>query len=517
MSYIIKQRDRNGNLYAYQVESYWDPTKKQSRQKRTYLGVWDEKTGTIKDKESQRSIKNTKIYGSPYLLYKLAEELGLTEKLLAAFGSSGWELVALVMGKVLKPLSLKNIHYLMEDSFIPEFCSLSHVFNSQWLSRYLEDLAGKEMEQYRFFHTWISKSDTDTLAYDITSLSSYSKMLELLEYGYNRDGCDLPQINLGLVMSLKRRIPLYYKIFPGSINDVVTLKNLIADMKEFGVGSCQFILDRGFYSESNINEMLQEHMEFVIPLPFNVKAGKVLVSGTNIDIINPINAKRYGGDIYHVVEKEINVFDSGIYGYVIYSKKRESDEIHAFYNRLMDIEMKLDKKKVYGNPDELISRVAGGMRNHFQYTVKDYRLYVKRKPKSISQAIHRFGKMILLSSSKRSWDEVLSEYRQRDMIEKEYRYLKQDLEALPLRVRKQETLKGLLFIFFLSLILRTYLMDRARQAHLLQKQSVSDLLCELSKLRAVNIGGLWRLSEVTKKQRTILETLGISIPVIPQT
>jgi transposase len=54
---------------------------------------------------------------------------------------------------------------------------------------------------------------------------------------YNHDECDLPQINLGLVMSLKRRIPLYYKIFPSSINDVVTLKNLIVEMKEFGVGS----------------------------------------------------------------------------------------------------------------------------------------------------------------------------------------------------------------------------------------------------------------------------------------
>ena len=81
MSYIIKQKDKNGNMYAYLVESYWDKEKKQSRQKRTYLGAWDEKTETIKEKENQRSIKTTKSYGTPYLLQKIADELDISNKL----------------------------------------------------------------------------------------------------------------------------------------------------------------------------------------------------------------------------------------------------------------------------------------------------------------------------------------------------------------------------------------------------------------------------------------------------
>ena len=37
MSFIVEQKI-NGRIYLYKVESYWDKKKKQSRQKRTYIG-----------------------------------------------------------------------------------------------------------------------------------------------------------------------------------------------------------------------------------------------------------------------------------------------------------------------------------------------------------------------------------------------------------------------------------------------------------------------------------------------
>jgi transposase len=133
---------------------------------------------------------------------------------------------------------------------------------------------------------------------------------------------------------------------------------------------------------------------------------------------------------------------------------------------------------------------------------------------AISQAVNRFGKtIILLSSSKRSWDEVLSLYRERDEVEKKFDDLKNELEVMPLRVQKVETLQGLLFIFFISLILRAILLRRAKEAKLLDKSSIEEVLMELSKLRAVKVGGKWRLTEVSKKQRMILEKMEISVPV----
>ena len=59
--------------------------------------------------------------------------------------------------------------------------------------------------------------------YDLTSFSSYSQMINFLEYGYNRDGVDLPQINLSMVVDKEKGIPVMYDIYPGSIVDVTTL------------------------------------------------------------------------------------------------------------------------------------------------------------------------------------------------------------------------------------------------------------------------------------------------------
>jgi len=57
---------------------------------------------------------------------------------------------------------------------------------------------------------------------------------------------------------------------------------------------------------------------------------------------------------------------------------------------------------------------------------------------------NRFGKTILISATKLSWEEVLSLYRERDEVEKKFDDLKNELEVTPLRIQKVETLKGLL-------------------------------------------------------------------------
>jgi len=91
--------------------------------------------------------------------------------------------------------------------------------------------------------------------------------------------------------------------------------------------------------------------------------------------------------------------------------------------------------------------------------------------------------------------------------------LMNELEAMPLRVQKIETLQGLLFIFFTSLVMWEILLRRARDAELLDKKSIEEILMELAKPRAVKVGGKWKLIDISKKQRTILEKMKIEIPI----
>jgi len=307
-------------------------------------------------------------------------------------------------------------------------------------------------------------------------------------------------------------LPIYFKLFPGSINDVVSLKNLVAEVKAFGIAKSLFILDRRFYSENNIKEMSREKIDFIIPLPFSFNIGKGLVSEKNADIENPANAKRFEGDIFYVLECNVQIGGVNAYGYVLFNKKREGLETNSFYNRLIDIEIAFNGKD-FRNPIGQFKQTAGNFELYFECIIECKTIHLRRRINAISQAANRFGKTILLSATKRSWDEVLSLYRERDEVEKKFDDLKNELEAMPLRVQKIETIQGLLFIFFISLILRAILLRIARDAQLLDKKSIEEILMELGKLRAVKDGGKWRLTEISKKQRTILEKMNIGIPV----
>jgi transposase len=510
MSYVVKQKIR-GRTYAYEAKNYWDPEKKQSRQKRRYLGVWDESTGQIIPKTSERDVKTTKSFGPAYLLNSISNGIQLRKKLTDSFGKDGDLILALAMSKLVHQTSLKNLHHIMEDSFLPEIHSLKESFSSQWLSDFLVRLSSQDTAMTSFYNSLVAGED-ETLVFDITSFSSASKNIDWLEWGYNRDGMDLPQVNLGLVLSLHRHLPLYFKLFPGSINDVVTLKNLVAETKAFGINKSLFILDRGFYSENNIKELSKENIDFILPLPFSVTIGKGLISETNRDIEDPTNARRFGGDIFYVLESEVVIGGVRAYGYVLYDKKREGLETNSFYNRLIDIEYALNGKE-FRNPVDQFKRTSGNFERHFECNIEGKKIKLRRRVNAISQTLNRFGKTILLSATKRSWDEVLSLYRERDEVEKKFDELKNELDVMPLRVHKIETLQGLLFIFFISLVLRAMLLQRAREAELLDKKSIEDILLELSKLRAAKVGGKWRLTEISKKQRTIFEKMGIGVPV----
>ena len=72
------------------------------------------------------------------------------------------------------------------------------------------------------------------------------------------------------------------------------------------------------------------------------------------------------------------------------------------------------------------------------------------------------GKQIIPVHGSLDWKECLTVYWGRDIIEKAFRSLKTDLQVMPLNVGTEATLKGYLFITFLSPILRVRLLKHMR-------------------------------------------------------
>jgi hypothetical protein len=89
-----------------------------------------------------------------------------------------------------------------------------------------------------FLQMWMDrKCQKQTLCYDITSVSSYSRHNEDVEYGYNRDREKLAQTNLALLSSKGSGVPVWFTPLSGSMNDSRTLKEMVPKLKEMNI-SC---------------------------------------------------------------------------------------------------------------------------------------------------------------------------------------------------------------------------------------------------------------------------------------
>lgn len=99
--------------------------------------------------------------------------------------------------------------------------------SSQRISDLIRSITSKQQQD--FYQTWYAANNEDEyLALDITSASSYSELIDDVEWGYNRDHDNLPQVNLCMLMGETRRLPLFQSLYSGSQKDVRTLAHMLA-------------------------------------------------------------------------------------------------------------------------------------------------------------------------------------------------------------------------------------------------------------------------------------------------
>ncbi|MDP1510347.1 hypothetical protein L8C07_07380 [Paenibacillus sp. CMAA1739] len=60
-------------------------------------------------------------------------------------------------------------------------------------------------------------------------------------------------MNLALLFGEQSNLPFYYRKLPGNMSDVSTTQKLMADMDFLSYKKIKLVMDRGLYSEANIN------------------------------------------------------------------------------------------------------------------------------------------------------------------------------------------------------------------------------------------------------------------------
>jgi len=101
--------------------------------------------------------------------------------------------------KILKLEKYQSHYIFLSCGLKTTYLKESLYVTSQKISRILEELGKRDDLLSKFFNLWIkTQKDIKAIIFDITSLCSYSKLIEYIEWGYNRDSEKLAQVNLGL-------------------------------------------------------------------------------------------------------------------------------------------------------------------------------------------------------------------------------------------------------------------------------------------------------------------------------
>ena len=512
MSYIVEQKI-NGRIYLYNVESYWDKEKKQSRQKRSYIGP---KNRVNKSKLKQRptSLIN-KNYGNIFLLKFVSDKLGLTEILKSVYPDNYFEMLALCYYEIMEAAPL----YLFPNWFDEQHLINVKRLHSSGISKLCDGLGRSQSQRLDFICKWIEHmKPINAVYYDITSISSYSNNIDFIEWGYNRDQENLPQLNLGITFCQNNSLPIYYNVYPGSIVDVTTLKNCITYLKIYKLKNILFVLDRGFFSKSNVLEMnnSESRVQFVQPLPFTLKRAKKLLNSHKKQLKNPSNSFKFQEEILHYQQTIFEFDDHTFNAHIFFNEKSAIDQKHKFLSMLFEFEekQKLNSKNFTTLKEYLIFRelnIPKKFKPYFKWNKKS--LCIEKNMKTIKAYISKMGSFILLTNNmKIEKIEVLNYYRQRDRVEKVFNIAKNEMDGDRLRAHSQYNTDGRLLLRFIALTIYMEISKVMREKKLFKKYAVKELLAELKKLKIIKIEKNDSfLSELSKKQKHIFEAFGIKI------
>jgi transposase len=384
--------------------------------------------------------------------------------------------------------------------------------SSQRISELLAAIRAEMREQ--FYQTWCKhRQEKEYLALDITSISSYSELVEDVEWGYNRDGEDLPQVNICLLMGENSKLPIYQTVYAGSIRDVSTLSTTLAKFDRLvGEKPVLSVMDKGFYSKKNVTEMLfgSKEKRFIVAVPFSAGFAKELAASERKDIDMVEKAIRLGGQTLRAVTKERTwVKGKKVFAHVYSAPKKALGRREDIFGHVAALREEADAEpgKCVTSPEhKKYLNIRKSEKTESGYTVSI-------REQVVESALGTQGWLVLLSNHVASAKEALRIYRAKDVVEKGFLRLKVDLDLGRLRVHGQERMQNKVFIGFVSLVLVSAIHVGMMDKGLYDKMTMRQLMRIMSKHRVQLIDGKRIVYPVTKMQKEIYEAFDVSPPM----
>src|SRR6185437_8147328 len=512
MAYRINHLNKKtGITYVYESISYWDKAKKQPRTKQVCIGKLDKDSGGFipskrlePEQAAARDPKVTasaQIIGPNIILDVITRELKL-DKLLQKCSPDHYQQIKVMSYYLLHQGNALSHCETWCDSHMPDIAA---TLSSQNISDILDKISVDTKQT--FIAGWLEQnSQDDYLCYDTTSISSYCDSNAYIRYGYNRDGEKLPQLNLAVVFGQNSGLPLYFQEVPGSINDVKTLNNLLKTIKALNSKPLNYVMDKGFYSKSNVDDLFATKSKFIISVPLSNKWLQHAIDDiyTCVDDING----------YQRIDQEALYVHTRVHPW---GDKRHRCYLHLYHNAItranavnkFNAELLSYKEELESG--NTIAAHQDAYDEFFIITTTPKRgRTISYNSHTINQYVKRYaGFYAILTNSVKDPVKSLQIYRDKDAVEKCFDDLKNHIDMKRLRMHTAKTVHGRLFVQFIALIYMSALRKKLRESGLMKQFTVRELLREMDTITKITYSGKYRgiITELTKSQNKVLDAL----------
>lgn len=482
---IRHEKRKNGDIYVLERTTQYDREKKLTRTLKTRLlgkipAGETEMVGTRAKKPNgfNKTASARQHCGMTDILEWVGRESGIDEDVRSCFSP----------GDADKMISIARYWLATEGNTLPRLegwqithsLPYSHGISEDVYGELFKNLGYQEERIQKYFYCRAGRlSRAPVIAYDSTTISTYSECQNEARHGFNKEHDGLPTIKLLTLYSIKDSEPIAFAKQSGNIPDVIAIDNALEQLKCFDIEKPVVVTDNGYCSIDNLQKFCQRNMKFLTLIDRHTKMAQTAID----EVRSSLNSMAASCPF------DLNISGASIMKMHTFNRERQRNGknakrgdvetmerrlyFHVFYSDLLASQHRLEFKKQLR---ELKAQLEGG-RTDFteaaQKRIEKYlvlskqgrggHLHIDFNEKACAEAQNYFGYFVLVGNCACDTFDALTDYRLREKIEELFKCEKECADSKRVRVWYGDTLRGRQMVQFISICYRCFLMKRIKQ------------------------------------------------------
>jgi hypothetical protein len=323
--------------------------------------------------------------------------------------------------------------------------------------------------------------------------------------------------NIAVVYDSKTNLPVSYTSYNYPLPGMPSPQKVRATLKSFTLNTKKSLLvqNRNGHTPINLYELVSSNIPYLLPMPADAPDIEKIEMQNQTTLMHHNNSRIYNNNLIFAAPFSSTIHDKPVKGYLYCDPQKGSIEQRRRLEDVLHICKRLEQIHVqtWMNPANIVKEIAGIYEPFIAWSVRGKKLNATLKREIISEHMKRVGQFaILYSGANLKWNECLSHYDIQTHDSHLLIELMERKQTLPLSDQTEAITQGLLFVSYLSLLLRRWAMNLMKESELLHMYTPEKIFLELEKIKIIEYTQRKFIhTKLSSKQEEILTAMNLQI------